>query len=93
MNEQIMSVKDVAKELQCTEETIRRMCRGRKLPHFKIGSSYRFNRVQLNNYYLSKEVDVINEEEKWDSTNAKDPTIGILESVTTDEKYEKLLEQ
>lgn len=50
MSEQIMTVKDVASYLKLNERTIYRMATSAKIPAFKVGTSWRFKREDIEKW-------------------------------------------
>lgn len=50
MSEQIMTVKDVASYLKLNERTVYRMATSSKIPAFKVGTSWRFKREDLEKW-------------------------------------------
>lgn len=50
MSEQIMTVKDVASYLKLNERTVYRMAMSVKIPAFKVGTSWRFKREDIENW-------------------------------------------
>lgn len=50
MSEQIMTVKDVASYLKLNERTVYRMATSAKIPTFKVGTSWRFKREDLEKW-------------------------------------------
>lgn len=50
MSEQIMTVKDVASYLKLNERTVYRMTTSAKIPAFKVGTSWRFKREDLEKW-------------------------------------------
>jgi nitrogen PTS system EIIA component len=51
-----LKVKDIAALLQTSEEAVRRMAAARKLPAYKIGSEYRFNRSEVHEWVMKNRV-------------------------------------
>lgn len=47
---QILTLKEVAEWLRCHPVTICRLCRTRRIPAFKIGSDWRFDRRDLEEW-------------------------------------------
>ena len=47
MNEEILTLKDVAAYLKLAEKTAYRLAAGGKLPGFKVGGSWRFKREDV----------------------------------------------
>lgn len=58
MNERIMNVHEVGQYLRCHQSTIYRLIKKDKLPYFKIGSDYRFDREQINRWMRESQVNV-----------------------------------
>ncbi len=50
MSDEIMTVKDVAAYLKLNERTVYRMATSAKMPAFKVGSSWRFKREELEKW-------------------------------------------
>ena len=50
MSEQIMTVKDVASYLKLNERTVYRMATSAKIPAFKVGTSWRFKREDIEKW-------------------------------------------
>lgn len=50
MSEPIMTVKDVASYLKLNERTVYRMATSAKIPAFKVGTSWRFKREDLEKW-------------------------------------------
>lgn len=50
MSEPIMTVKDVASYLKLNERTVYRMAISAKIPAFKVGTSWRFKREDLEKW-------------------------------------------
>ena len=50
MSEQIMTVRDVASYLKLNERTVYRMATSAKIPAFKVGTSWRFKREDLEKW-------------------------------------------
>ena len=90
---QVLNADETAEYLRVTVITVRKLARQGEIPCQKVGRDYRFLSSSLDAWLTGSIKLKEKKEDIWDYTNAKDPTIGILESVTTDEKYEKLLEQ
>ena len=62
MSTQLLSVEDVAKELNLSEDTIRSYIRSRKLPAIKFGNTYRISREDLDAFINQRRTDRKNEE-------------------------------
>lgn len=50
MSEQIMTAKDVASYLKLNERTVYRMATSAKIPAFKVGTSWRFKREDIEKW-------------------------------------------
>jgi len=50
MGDQIMTVKDVASYLKLNERTVYRMATSAKIPAFKVGTSWRFKREDIEKW-------------------------------------------
>ncbi len=50
MNEQIMTLKEVAEYLKLTEKTAYRLAADKQLPGFKVGGSWRFKIIDLEDW-------------------------------------------
>jgi excisionase family DNA binding protein len=50
MNEQILTLKEVAEYLKLTEKTAYRLAADKKLPGFKVGGSWRFKKEDLEKW-------------------------------------------
>ncbi|WP_313584350.1 helix-turn-helix domain-containing protein [Acinetobacter variabilis] len=50
MSVEIMTVKDVASYLKLNERTVYRLATSAKIPAFKVGTSWRFKRVDLEKW-------------------------------------------
>ncbi|AEP29392.1 methylation-associated defense system helix-turn-helix domain-containing protein MAD1 [Brumicola nitratireducens] len=50
MNEQILTLKEVAEYLKLTEKTAYRLAADKKLPGFKVGGSWRFRKEDLEKW-------------------------------------------
>ena len=50
MSEQIMTVKDVASYLKINERTVYRMAMSAKIPAFKVGTSWRFKKEEIDTW-------------------------------------------
>ena len=48
MGDQIMTVKDVASYLKLNERTVYRMATSAKIPAFKVGTSWRFKKEEID---------------------------------------------
>jgi excisionase family DNA binding protein len=54
MSAQILTVKEVADYLKINERTVYRMAAGDKIPAFKVGASWRFKLVELEEWIKSQ---------------------------------------
>jgi excisionase family DNA binding protein len=52
---EVLTVAEVAEYLRIHRCTIYRLIKARKLPYFKIGSDYRFNREQIDQWRLRQD--------------------------------------
>jgi excisionase family DNA binding protein len=50
MNDQILTLKEVAEYLKLTEKTAYRLAAEGKLPGFKVGGSWRFRQTELEDW-------------------------------------------
>ena len=55
----IMTVSSLGDYLQCHPSTIYRLLKERKLPAFKVGSDWRFQRAQVDQWIQKEEIPVI----------------------------------
>ncbi|HEX3443867.1 MAG TPA: helix-turn-helix domain-containing protein [Chthoniobacterales bacterium] len=58
-----LTVEEAARYLGVTPETIRRLCRQRRISFAKIGSDYRFRQVDLDALFVLSEPKKLNREE------------------------------
>jgi len=89
----VLNTVEAAEYLGFEPTSIRKMAREGRIPCQKVGRDWRFLSTVLEGWLAGDIVLKDKKEDIWDSTNKKDLTSGILESVTTETKYEKLLEQ
>ena len=54
MNDEILTLKEVAKYLKLAEKTAYRFAAEGKLPSFKVGGSWRFKRTDVENWIESR---------------------------------------
>ena len=54
MNHEVITVGELAVYLRCHQSTIYRLLRAGKLPAFKVGSDWRFNRDQIDKWCLGQ---------------------------------------
>ena len=50
MNDQVLTVKDVAEYLKVNDRTVYRMAAAGKIPAFKVGSSWRFKQSEIEKW-------------------------------------------
>jgi excisionase family DNA binding protein len=50
MNDQVLTVKEVAKYLKVNDRTVYRMAAVGKIPAFKVGSSWRFKQSEIEKW-------------------------------------------
>lgn len=55
MNNEIMTIGDIATYLKITEKTAYRLVSEGKIPGFKVGGSWRFNRTEIQDWAKAKE--------------------------------------
>ena len=67
MLDDVLTLKEVAKYLKVNERETYRMVADRKIPGFKVGSSWRrkLTEIEISIKAKSHEVQVQNEEERW----------------------------
>ena len=53
---EVMSVKEVAEYLKCSESSIRNMVRANKIPVFKINTKLNFNKEAIDNWVHNQEM-------------------------------------
>lgn len=51
---EIMNVRELAAYLRCHQSTIYRLLRAGKLPAFRVGSDWRFNRDRIDTWCLEQ---------------------------------------
>ena len=54
MVDQIMTVKEVAEYLKVNERTVYRLANAGKLPSFKVGASWRFKQIEIENWIIEQ---------------------------------------
>ena len=52
--DKLMTAAEVAEFLSVSEHTVYRWCKSRKIPHFNLNSTYRFNLQELQKWLDSK---------------------------------------
>ncbi len=50
MNDQVLTVKEVAEYLKVNDRTVYRMAAAGKIPAFKVGSSWRFKQTEIEKW-------------------------------------------
>lgn len=55
MNDQILTVKEVAEYLKVNERTIYRLATEKKIPAFRVGASWRFRREEVDSWIASQQ--------------------------------------
>ena len=50
MNDQVLTVKEVAEYLKVNDRTVYRMATAGKIPAFKVGSSWRFKQTEIEKW-------------------------------------------
>lgn len=55
MNDEVMTIKEVAEYLKVNERTIYRLAASSGLPAFKVGNSWRFKRSELEAWIKSQQ--------------------------------------
>lgn len=50
----IMTIKEVSNYLKVTERTIYRLAAGKQIPAFKVGGSWRFSRLEIDQWIKSQ---------------------------------------
>lgn len=58
MNDEILTLKEVAEYLKLAEKTAYRLAANGKLPGFKVGGSWRFKREDIKNWIEQQKADV-----------------------------------
>jgi excisionase family DNA binding protein len=57
MNDEILTLKEVAEYLKLAEKTAYRLAADGKLPGFKVGGSWRFKKAELEAWIVSQQKD------------------------------------
>ena len=55
MSDEIMTISDVASYLKITEKTAYRLVSEGKIPGFKVGGWWRFNRIEIQDWAKAKD--------------------------------------
>ncbi len=63
MTEELYTVKEVAKRLRLSEETVKRLLRKKEIPGSKFGGSWRIDKQQFD-HYLEEKLGIKPEESK-----------------------------
>lgn len=56
MTDQILTVKEVAEYLKVNERTIYRLSIEKKIPAFRVGSSWRFRKDEIDGWIASQQI-------------------------------------
>jgi excisionase family DNA binding protein len=56
MIDEIMTISDIAIYLKITEKTAYRLVSEGKIPGFKVGGSWRFNRIEIQSWARAKDM-------------------------------------
>ncbi len=62
MADEILTIKEVADYLKLTERTLYRLVQEGKIPGFKVGSSWRFKRVDIERWIEAQKEQVLKEQ-------------------------------
>lgn len=57
MNDEILTIKEVAEYLKVNERTIYRLAANGEIPAFKVGNSWRFKRAELEAWIAAQQGD------------------------------------
>ncbi|WP_086134582.1 methylation-associated defense system helix-turn-helix domain-containing protein MAD1 [Methylocaldum sp. SAD2] len=57
MNDEILTINEVAEYLKVNERTIYRLAANGEIPAFKVGNSWRFKRAELEAWIAAKQSD------------------------------------
>ena len=55
MNSDIMTIKEIAEYLKVAEKTIYRLAASSKLPAFKVGGSWRFRKLEIDQWISAQQ--------------------------------------
>jgi len=50
MNDEILTIKEVAEFLKVNERTVYRLAAAKKIPAFKVGNAWRFKKVEIDQW-------------------------------------------
>jgi len=64
MPDEVLTVRELAEYLRVHRTTIYRLLRARKLPAFKVGSDWRFNREHIDEWRLKQDPSWAEESDK-----------------------------
>ena len=54
MNDEIMTIKEIAKYLKINEKTIYNLIKKKEIPAFKVGGNWRFKKSLIDKWILKK---------------------------------------
>ena len=60
MDEIIFNIVEVADYLKCSPTTIRRLAKKQRIPFFRIGKKYNFNKKIIDNWIYQQSINNIN---------------------------------
>jgi len=53
--DRVLTIREVADYLRVTEKTVYRLLAKQEIPAFKVGGSWRFRKIQIDNWIAAKE--------------------------------------
>jgi len=59
MNEEILTVKELAELLRISEATLYKLIRNHEIPVFKVANEWRFQKKSITKWITSKEVRIV----------------------------------
>jgi excisionase family DNA binding protein len=65
---EILTIKQVADYLKVTERTIYRLAGAKKIPAFKVGGTWRFSRVDIDNWIKQQSLEGLDAAREGDHT-------------------------
>jgi len=65
---EILTIKQVADYLKVTERTIYRLAGAKKIPAFKVGGTWRFSRVDIDNWIKQQSLEGLDAAREGDDT-------------------------
>jgi len=65
---EILTIKQVADYLKVTERTIYRLAGAKKIPAFKVGGTWRFSRVDIDNWIKQQSLEGLDAAHQGDRT-------------------------